>query len=462
MKRPNVLLIVMDATRFDVLSAYGYPQPTTPNLERLAADGVLFENAFASAPWTPPSHASLFTGTYPSVHGVDVNENLYLGEKNRTLAEILSGNGYRSFAVLPDAHLSSNRGFHRGFQEYIETWKIPYLHLEYDWLVALGRNVIVGKDKRSYYTSRVVRRWLRNHDSREKPFFVFVNYKTAHNSYPAPRPYRKAFEVNVKNVDRAKALYYSKKGGYSYIARRLELTEEEFLLVKSWYCGAVAYMDSQIGSLIDHLKQAGAYDDTLVIVTADHGECFGEHHLAYHLFCLYDALIHVPLIMSCPSLLPKGKKVSEMVSLTDVLPTIMEVLNSRESQDHLQGTSLVPFDGRSYHDEVYAEFGRPLYMLKRLAGEFPGHNFQAVDRALQCIRTKDYKLIVGSDGSEEIYNLRADPLENHNRLGELPEVAADLRARLNLWRSSMDVPLADGHVEEDEKVVKALRDLGYF
>jgi arylsulfatase A-like enzyme len=461
-QRPNILLIVMDATRFDYLSAYGYPRATTPNLDRLAENGVLFDQAFASAPWTPPSHASLFTGTYPSKHRVDVNENLHLNEKNRTLGEILSDNGYRTFGVLPDVHLSSVRGFHKGFQEYIETWRIPYFHLEYDWMECLMRNVIWGRDKRTYYTSRVIQRWLKKNANTTDPFFVFVNFKTVHNSYQPPRSFKRKFEARYPNADMRKVKYYSKKGGYSYMARRLELTEEEFLVIKSWYSGAVAYLDFRIGQLIQYLKDIGEYENTLIIVTADHGENLGEHHLAYHLFCLYDTLLHVPLIMSCPALLPRGRRISELASLVDVLPTILELLELEGEGVNMQGTSLVPFNGGNYHDEIFAEFGRPHSMVQRLQSEFPGHDFSPFDRGLQCIRTKDYKLIAGSDGTEELYDLKADPAETRNRLDELPDVTTALRSRLSQWHPATDLPFKSEHVVEDEAVIKALRALGYF
>ena len=460
--RPNILLIVMDATRLDYLSAYGHPRATTPNLDRLAEQGVLFEKAFSSAPWTPPSHASLFTGTYPSTHGVDVNENLYLSDKNRTVAEILADNGYRTFGVLPDVHLSSVRGFHKGYQEYTETWRIPYLHLEYDWLDCLTRNAISGRDKRTYYSNRIIQRWLKNNANQGDPFFVFVNFKTAHNSYQPPRAYRRKFETKSPNVDMRKVNYYSKKGGYSYMARELELTEEEFVLVGSWYAAAVAYLDFRIGQLMQYLKDIGTYDDTLVIITADHGENFGEHHLAYHLFCLYDTLIHVPLIMSCPSLLPRGRRISEMVSLVDVLPTILELLELEKEASDVEGTSLVPFNDTKYHDEVFAEFGKPHAMLKRLETEFSGHDFSPFDRGLQCIRTKDFKLISGSDGTEELYDLNSDPSETYNLVQEKIDVAAALRSRLSRLNKGKDKNFTNEHVVEDEAVIKALRALGYF
>ena len=159
-KNPNILLIVMDAVRADHLSCYGYKRPTTPFLEELAANGVVFDRAFAAAPWTPPSHASLFTGTYRSRHGVDVNENLNLSEDNVTLAQILASKDYRTFAILPDAHLQRQRGFHRGFHDFIEMFRLPYFKLDFAYLESSARNLLLGRDKRSYLVNKLVKRWL--------------------------------------------------------------------------------------------------------------------------------------------------------------------------------------------------------------------------------------------------------------------------------------------------------------
>jgi len=463
-QRPNILLIVLDATRFDYLSTYGYPRKNTPNLDRLAQDGILFERAFASAPWTPPSHASLFTGTYPSRHGVDVNENLYLSKENRTIAEILSENGYRTFGVLPDAHLSSDRGFHKGFQEYLELWRIPYLYPEYDWMDCLMRNLLFGRDKRTYYTNRVIQRWLRANWRGTDPFFIFLNYKTAHNQYQPPRAFKRKFESRPgPGVDMRKVKYYSRKGGYPYMARRFEMTEEELAILKSWYVGAIAYMDFRLGELIQSLKEAGAYENTLIIITADHGENFGEHHLAYHMFCLYESLIHVPLIMSWPAGLPHGRRVPGLVSLTDVVPTLVDLLRLEGSGDDIQGTSLVPFDGRQYHDHVFAEFGRPHYMLKRLQSRFPGDDFSLFDKGLRCIRTEQFKLIAGSDGTEEFYDLASDPGEICNLSSEQPKVATELRENLAEWGCPTENFIPNGkEPQENESVRRSLEKLGYF
>jgi arylsulfatase A-like enzyme len=166
--------------------------------------------------------------------------------------------------------------------------------------------------------------------------------------------------------------------------------------------------------------------------------------------------------MSCPALLPRGTTVSGLVSLTDIVPTIIDVAGLKERQDHLQGRSLVPFEERRYNDHVFAEFGRPYHMLHRLNAEFPGHEFSRFDKGLQCIRTEEYKLIVSSNGEEELYRLRDDPLEVSNRSDELPEIAVDLRAKLTKWRASMDGDPASELEADDESVMQSLRDLGYF
>jgi arylsulfatase A-like enzyme len=324
------------------------------------------------------------------------------------------------------------------------------------------RNVVSGRDKRTYYSNRIIQRWLKKNANQGDPFFVFVNFKTVHNSYQPPRAYRRKFESKSPNVDMRKVTYYSKKGGYSYMARALELTEEEFTLVESWYAAAVAYLDFRIGQLMQYLKDIGAYENTLVIITADHGENFGEHHLAYHLFCLYDTLIHVPLLMSCPALLPRGRRISEMVSLVDVLPTILELLDLEKEAPAVEGTSLVPFSGGKYHDEVFAEFGKPQSMIKRLEAEFSGHDFSPFDRGLQCVRTEDYKLIASTEGTEELYDLNSDPAESRNLVAERPDIAAALRSRLSRLQAGKDMTFTNPQVAEDESVIKALRALGYF
>jgi arylsulfatase A-like enzyme len=463
-QNPNILLIVMDAVRADHLSCYGYKRPTTPFLEEMAADGVIFDNAFAAAPWTPPSHASLFTGTYPSKHGVDVDENLYLHDGNVTLAQILGSSGHRTFAILPDAHLSDKRGFHRGFQDYIEVFRLPYLKFDFAYLESSARNLLLGRDKRSYLINRLVKRWLTQNAVKDEPFFVFVNYKTAHNRYQAPWPFRKRFEVKPDpDQDKKKLDYFSDGGGYPYMARKFEMSAGDFEVVKSWYDGAVACIDDRIRDLVQYLKKIKLYENTLIIVTADHGENFGEHGLAYHLFCLYDTLIRVPLVFHAPALFRGPIRVPHLVSLTDVLPTLLDILRiDSNRRREIDGRSLLPFDGRPYHSHIFSEFDRPTWMLKNLATRFPGCDFSHLGRGLRCVRTAEHKLIVRSDGRHELYHLPSDPGETRNLIEQNPEEANILQRTLEDWLASSKMSEVSVPPKEDDALIlKNLRDLGY-
>jgi arylsulfatase A-like enzyme len=369
-------------------------------------------------------------------------------------------------AVLPDAHLSEARGFSRGFDHFEEIFRIPYVSFDRDSAMSLLRNLVWGRDGRAYHSSRLLKNWLhRQVRNNEQPFFAFLNYKTAHNSYRSPWPFRGRFEISpAKDQDQRKLRYYANGGAYPYMAGGLQMTGQDMDVLRSWYDGAIAYLDYCIRDLLNFLKRLGIYDDTLVIITADHGENFGDHGLGYHMFCLYDSLLHVPLLMSYPRLRKSGIKISSIVSLIDVLPTVLELIGCDLCDyQEIQGKSLLPFNGKEVHDHIFAEFGRPQYMLKRLAARYPQHDFSRYDRGLRCIRTKDFKLIVGSDGVEELYHLTSDPGETNNLIEEHPKQANLLRFDLEDWLASFKPTPASLPTEEDDRViVKNLRDLGYF
>lgn len=464
-RRPNVLLIVLDAVRADRLSCYGYHRPTTPHLERLAEEAWLFEHAFAAAPWTPPSHASLFTGTYPSRHGVDVDENLHLGPDLPTLAGLLAEAGYATFAVIPDAHLSRARGLDRGFRETVELFRIPYVSPEPVAALALARNLLLGRDGRAWHAARLLKRWIHRHvQTSDAPFCAFVNFKTAHSSYRAPRAFRRRFALRPgPDQDPARLRRYANGGGYPYMVGGLPMSARDLAVVASWYEAAIAYLDHRVGDLLGFLRRLGVDDRTLVIVTADHGENFGDHSLAYHLFCLYDSLLRVPLLVRLPGAARGGRRLRGLASLTDVLPTVLEVVGLDPARaPEVQGRSLLASD-LERRPAVFAEFGRPHYMLKRLVAKFPGHDFSRFDRALRCIRTAEFKLIVGSDGSEELYHLPSDPGESTNVVARHPVEAARLRRALGEWSASFREARPGAPAPDDDAVVlKNLEDLGYF
>jgi arylsulfatase A-like enzyme len=382
------------------------------------------------------------------------------------MAEILSLRGYATLAILPDAHLSEARGFSRGFTDFVEIFRMPYVAFDYNSATSLFRNLVLGRDARAYHSSRLLKNWLHKQvRSDAQPFFAFINYKTAHNSYRSPLPFRSRFRISPDaGQDSRKLHYYANGGAYPYMAGGLDMTEHDMQVVQSWYDGAIAYLDHSIRDLREFLIELGVYEDTLIIITADHGENFGDHGLGYHLFCLYDSLIRVPLLMNYPRLGKSGKRIDSLVSLTDVLPTILELIGCDPGDyPEIQGKSLLPFDGSEVHDHIFAEFGRPQYMLKRLAARYPQHNFSRYDRGLQCIRTTEFKLIVGSDGSEELYHLPSDPAETRNMIKYYPAEADILRRALKDRLASSQPATASLPSREDDRVItKNLEDLGYF
>src|SRR5581483_11884658 len=253
-------------------------------------------------------------------------------------------------------------------------------------------------------------------------------------------PFRRRFALRPgPDQDPRRLRDYADGGGYPYMAGGLPMTEADLAVVRSWYDGAIAYLDHCVQDLLDFLRREGADDDTLVVVTADHGENFGDHGLAYHLFCLYDSLLRVPLVIRLPGR-PAGRRVEALVSLVDVAPTVLEAAGLDPAAfPALQGRSLL--GGGEIHPWIFAEFGRPHYMLQRLGAKYPGHDFSRFDRGLRCVRTREAKLIVGTDGGEELYDLRADPGETTNLAARRPAEAAVLRRALAEWTASFEPAL---------------------
>jgi arylsulfatase A-like enzyme len=288
--RPDVVLIVLDTVRADHVSAYGYARPTTPALEALAADGVLYRRAVAPGTWTPPTHASLFTGLMPSEHGVRYatgvpGEGLYaLDPSIETLAERMHAAGYRTAAFVGNhGFLDPVFGMARGFDEYRR--------------FGLERaEPLVGSTTR----------WLTHRNGR-RPVFLFMNAMDAHEPYDSPPAYERMFPPELPpglppTTDVEKA------------AHRMAL-----------YDGAIRYTSDQLARLFAELREQGRYDDALIIVTSDHGELFGENGRWEHTGDPVWALVHVPLIVKYPHEARRGVEESP-VSLASVAPTILATL----------------------------------------------------------------------------------------------------------------------------------------
>ncbi len=326
----NVLLLILDTVRAFNLSVHEYSRQTTPNLEQLGARGVVFDRAMATSPWTLPSQVSLFTGRLPYEFSANFLTP-YEGEYT-TLAERLSAHGYMTAGFVANlAYLGYESGVDRGFLHY-EDYRIT--PSEFLLSTALGRRLAFSRVLRrliAYYdvlnekdaadvTSDFVR-WVKRRP-RERPFFAFLNYMDTHEPYLPPPRYEERF--GSPNLRRNYLNTYYPR--WATRADRDQLSPEEVRAELGAYDGAIAYIDDQIGILLDDLREQGILHNTLVIVASDHGEQFGEHDLHLHGNSLYMPVLHVPMMLVFEDRVPVGKRISTPASIRDVPATVMSLL----------------------------------------------------------------------------------------------------------------------------------------
>ncbi len=319
-KSPNVVLIVIDTCRADRLSCYGYSKKTTPNIDALAREGILYERAYATDFWTLPSHASLFTGLYPTQAGA-TSETNHLPPSNTTLAEILKKAGYDTAAFVCNAWISMERGFDQGFDEYLEMWRsvnkaqVPRRHGWAEWA-----------------TIQKTTEWLDRRKKGQKPFFMFINLNCVHMPYRPPEPHLSRFvkpESGYSNDEVSRMANIA--GMWQYLAGELKLSKRDLRILGELYDGEVEFADYCIGEITQRLEKLGIIDNTVLIVTSDHGENLGEHGLIDHLLSMHETTLRIPLVIRYPKRFKAGVRNTDLVSLIDIAPTILDVCNIKEN-----------------------------------------------------------------------------------------------------------------------------------
>lgn len=469
---PNVLILVMDTARAQSLSGYGYERATSPTLDALAADSVLYERAIAPGCWSLPSQMSLLTGLFPAKHGA---HELHLSYPHYypTLPEVLRETGYTTFGVSPNSWMSDEFGTTYGFDTYLKMWQYwPTLPATAE---ARSRPWIrfAHRLNRFYTRYRFPNRNRARHvnqalykliDKAREPFFGYVIYWDTHLPYYAYGKH--ATRWLPPGVDLEHALRVN-RNHLVYHTDQLPMTETDFEILRACYDGALASIDEEIGHLVEYLRQRGILDRTLLIVTSDHGENIGDHRLMSHAYSLHDTLLHVPLIIRYPECFPRGERIASHVQLTDVFPTILDALrlDVPEVRIELQGMSLLEEQTEAEDRFAYAEMLAPhpaIPALNRRAGLPEDTPQPRHDRSLRCIRTLDSKFIWASDGQHALYDLRRDPSETTNLYPEEPEAAAVLEKHLMSWQPPAGLPLSAPEVHMDEDVRQRLRDLGYI
>jgi len=498
---PNVLFVVLDTVRKDHLTVYGHDRPTTPTLAEFADEARVYEQAVAPAPWTLPVHASLFTGRYPSEHGA-TQEDPYL-EGSTTLAESLSAAGYATSCYSSNAWITPYTRLTAGFDAQdnfframpgdflsgplARAWQrindSDRLRGMADRIVELGATVNErlaaggGEDSK---TPAVIDQAIEFVDSTDGPFFSFINLMDAHLPYHPPAEYAQQFAPGVDSSDVC-------QNSKAYNCGAREIDDEEWEAIRGLYDAEIRHIDAELERLFGWLKRTGRWEETAVVVCADHGELHGEHGLYGHEFNIYDPLINVPLLIKHPEIDPG--RTDEQVELLDLYHTVLDATGAEgrgESLDPrrslLSGDYRASEDGEDRGENVaFVEYHRPVVELNQLeskaaeAGIELPKNSRFYSR-MRAARRPDGKYIRNERIPDEAYRLDDDPGETDDRVdggppGDLDDpVLEDVAAALSAFEERVGGEWdATGRQDDDEVLEEMaadakdrLRDLGYL
>jgi len=481
----NVILLIFDTLRSDYLGCYGSDTETAA-FDSLAEEGVVFENGFGTAPGTPVSHASLYTGQHPSEHGV-TGQYILLPDDRPVVAEWFREAGYDTFGITGPSKMGSDWDYDRGFDELYEhyydmpattSWRNITKSLT-DW--RFGRYFLRqitkgGRDKTRFKFSMLRDRIA---EGLSRPFFTVCNVATVHAPYDPPRPYKQESTpgfsrpqlflteflmnnpgtIDDPDVRLERVMEQQRATGIGrYLADDDWLNEKEVELIRNWYGTTVEYLDDEFSRFLEFYRRE-LQDDTVLIVTADHGEQLGEHGLWGHSYYCYDETLKIPLVVAGPGV-PEGERRTDLASHVDVFDTLCD-LCGLEMPGTTSGHSLF---GDAERDAVFMEYG------ERDEDEFAGTaHGRFVDRGQRrrfcagrkAIRTHDYRYELASDGSQRLLSV---PEET-----ELVDPPRDVRKRLHdrlLEAVSAEFGAwPEGDPDEQDitnQVQENLRQLGYI
>lgn len=482
----NVLLYVADAIRADHLSCYGYDRETSPTIDELAADGVRFQHCFSPATWTRPVAASLLTGLYPPAHGTRTREDK-LAPSHDTLAEQFRNAGYETVGITSMGNVSSPMGFDRGFDRFFDLYR--------DEEIIAKRNTSSAADEELYEEEGTIALpraadiaatfddWLSGHDG-EEPFFAFCWGIDPHEPYDPPPEYDRFGDPD----------YDGPVDGSRESLKQVE-TDADLARLEALYDGEIKYTDACLDTLVESLRSAGVFDETLVCLVGDHGEAFHEHGRLTHGHAPYDELVHVPWVVRPPG---EASSVSPeaLVSLVDVYPTLLDAAGILvpERPDVVSGQSVAPlFEGDAVagHESVFSETNsydmqNTFYSVRTSKWKYiridspdriPGTFLDLFRYVLRNGLLTDilrhpryYWQRYRYDERTLLFDLEVDPDERGNLIDEEPEQGSQLDERLNTWLRTCE-QYRETTIDENENPTDALeidgqtreqlRELGY-
>lgn len=426
-RSPTIVLITLDTTRADHLSCYGCARPTSPCIDRFAAQALIYENAVSPATWTLPAHASLFTGKFVSSHGVALSRDGFLdlvipspepgppahwrarplAENETTLAALLTQAGYSTSAVVACPWMKSVFGMSRGFEQYDDD------------------NIMTVNGRRAEeVTDRALEIMAAPSD---RPKFLFLNYYDAHQPYEAPLEFQRQIDAYDERLEPPRTAHEA-------AIRRLVLQ----------YDAEILYMDSHVGRLFEGLRQLGQFEDALIIVTADHGDLLGEHGCFGHPGLVYQEAIQVPLIVRAPGWRRSTGRVADWVQLHDVFPLILQSAGIEVPQG-IQAD--VPPDIRH---PILVEGRTPLEFNAEVGGDW------------FAIIADGWKYAWSTGGEHQLFNLTKDPRELQNLFARYPKRARKMADMLHEYLAELPQPGPQPPVPVGKEMQARLRSLGYL
>jgi len=452
-----VLWIVWDTVRADHLGLYGYEHDTTPHLVKWARDARVFENARSTAAYTLPSHASMFTGLLPSEHCTH-NGHQILDEAYPTLAELLSGSGYETYLYSANPHVSELGNFDQGFDVVEHPWserfetraiEIVEAKLVDDRTTELGdrlKAVAEGRRKLTPWNIKTAGElaeeatvsWLEQRES-GRPFFVFLNYMEAHRPHIPARPYREKF-MTPEDVEQSYLVDRSWRRMWQYVFGLADYSEQEIALTRSTYDATIRELDDLFASLLDALDAGGFLENTVIVLTSDHGEHLGEHHLMDHQYSLYEEVLRIPLVIKYPPKVQAGRDPRPVMNF-DLFPTLLELTRTQPPVGHRSSaiSLLAPSERRLRLSEEPAS---NFIGMRTVRETHPEVDLGPWSRSMRALHDGRYKLIWSSDDRHEVYDLELDSDEARNL--HVPGRFVDLEARLQEMRTGLNPCLEVG------------------
>ncbi len=482
-RQPHIIVLILDTLRASNVSSYGYPIATTPCLDAFAAESVLFRRAFSAATWTVPAHACLLTGLYLSQHRIEsIKGDRRFNESIVTLPEALRSQGYRTAAFSQNMLFSPSNHLDHGFDEFHDVEELlgSRLHTRVIQRMSDGAGGplrLAARYVRKMIAPRLVLDtmydWIAARAD-AAPFFLFANVLAPHFPWTVP-PSMVPRGAGFSPKYLLRSDFVTLKKQWEYNAGKRAVTETHRRIWRQLYDASIRHVDSEIGRFLNRLRRLKGWENTIVVITADHGELMGEYRdIVGHMLCVHDHLIHVPLIVRHPEY-PRGLKVERVVQTLDLYPSILEwagcslqrVPPAQVQRPALSTAVAAAHDrgGLAFAEEDYTD---SYDVIEKLLEVNPAMDPKKYPRQQIAVRSATHKYIWYNDRPGELFDLVADPAEMHNRINSDStadrQALTELQEALTAWRSRLEVfppRVVDDVAEMDEATISRLKGLGY-